>query len=65
MTPSAAGRIGAHTKWGKTPDRRAATEPARTATHLRAIVTEAIVVRAFSVIEKNISRVRGFFEQGF
>lgn len=31
MTPSAAGRIGAHTRWGKTPDRAAATEPARKA----------------------------------
>ncbi|MFG1898670.1 hypothetical protein ACGFIP_32145 [Micromonospora zamorensis] len=31
MTPAAAGRIGAHTKWGRTPDRKAATEPARNA----------------------------------
>ncbi|WP_330438786.1 hypothetical protein OHB44_27845 [Micromonospora sp. NBC_00821] len=31
MTPSAAGRIGAHTRWGRTPDRSAATEPARRA----------------------------------
>ncbi|MBM0275364.1 hypothetical protein [Micromonospora tarensis] len=31
MTPSAAGKIGAHTKWGRTPDRKAATEPARKA----------------------------------
>ncbi|MEV1018132.1 hypothetical protein AB0I89_32140 [Micromonospora sp. NPDC049801] len=31
MTPSAAGRIGAHTRWGNTPDRSAATEPARRA----------------------------------
>ncbi|MEU4556528.1 hypothetical protein [Micromonospora violae] len=29
MSRHAAGRIGAHTRWGNTPDRVAATEPAR------------------------------------
>ncbi|MFI6228918.1 hypothetical protein ACIBCR_16565 [Micromonospora echinospora] len=31
MNHSTAGRIGAHVRWGRTPDRRAATEPARKA----------------------------------
>lgn len=31
MTPAAAGRIGAHTRWGRTPDRTAATAAARKA----------------------------------
>lgn len=31
MTPAAAGAIGAHVRWGRTPDRTAATEPARRA----------------------------------
>ncbi|MCX4470497.1 hypothetical protein OOK41_09275 [Micromonospora sp. NBC_01655] len=31
MNHATAGRIGAHKRWGKTPDRRAATEPARKA----------------------------------
>lgn len=31
MNRSVAGRIGAHTRWGRTPDRTAATEPARKA----------------------------------
>lgn len=31
MNHAAAGRIGAHVRWGQTPDRRAATEPARRA----------------------------------
>ncbi|MEU6206397.1 hypothetical protein ABZ814_22765 [Micromonospora musae] len=31
MNHAAAGRIGAHTRWGRTPDRTAATEPARKA----------------------------------
>lgn len=35
MNHSAAGRIGAHVRWGKTPDRTAATEPARRAAESR------------------------------
>lgn len=31
MNHATAGRIGAHTRWGRTPDRAAATEPARLA----------------------------------
>lgn len=31
MNRSIAGRIGAHVRWGNTPDRTAATEPARKA----------------------------------
>ncbi|KAB1922509.1 hypothetical protein F8280_18815 [Micromonospora noduli] len=31
MTPSVAGQIGAHTRWGKTPDWTAATAQARRA----------------------------------
>ncbi|MER5703506.1 hypothetical protein ABT023_16395 [Micromonospora sp. NPDC002296] len=31
MNRSVAGRIGAHVRWGRTPDRQAATEPARKA----------------------------------
>ncbi|MFG3702422.1 hypothetical protein ACGF5C_31750 [Micromonospora sp. NPDC047620] len=31
MNHATAGRIGAHKRWGKTPDRSAATEPARKA----------------------------------
>lgn len=31
MTHAAAGSLGAHIRWGRTPDRTAATEPARRA----------------------------------